>query len=95
MACPRANDFPFTYSPVPAGRESPGVIGPDLKYASRRRLSIRRPTRELLRFLAERLGVRRRNVRLIAGATSRRKVIEVDGLSAEQIATLLDQSEKP
>jgi uncharacterized protein YggU (UPF0235/DUF167 family) len=40
------------------------------------------------------LGVRRRDVRLIAGAESRRKLIEIDGLSAERIAMLLDRPEK-
>lgn len=50
---------------------------------------------ELLRFLAERLGVHRRDVRLIAGPTSRRKVIEIEGLSTERITTLLDRPEKP
>ncbi len=43
----------------------------------------------LLAFVAERLGVRQRDVRLIAGATSRRKVLEIHGITAEQIQTLL------
>jgi uncharacterized protein len=34
---------------------------------------------ELVRFVAERLGVARGAVRIAAGATSRRKVVEVDG----------------
>lgn len=37
---------------------------------------------ELVRFVAERLGVRRDAVRLVAGASGRRKVVEVDGLEA-------------
>lgn len=43
----------------------------------------------LLAFVAERLGVRQRDVRLISGATSRRKVLEIDGLTAERVQTLL------
>lgn len=43
----------------------------------------------LLAFVAERLGVRQRDVRLIAGATSRRKVLEIDGITAERIQALL------
>jgi len=34
----------------------------------------------LVRFLAERLGVRRDAVRLVAGASGRRKVVEIEGL---------------
>jgi hypothetical protein len=45
---------------------------------------------ELIRFVAERLGVPRSAVRIAAGATSRRKVVEVDGALAEAVrATLL------
>ena len=43
----------------------------------------------LLAFVAEKLGVRQRDVRLIAGAASRRKVLEVEGITAEQIEILL------
>lgn len=43
----------------------------------------------LLAFIAQKLGVRRRDVRLIAGAISRRKVLEIDGMTAEQIQALL------
>jgi uncharacterized protein len=43
----------------------------------------------LLAFVVSRLGVRQRDVRLIAGATSRRKVLEIDGMTAEQIGILL------
>ena len=45
----------------------------------------------LRRFLAERLCVPRAAVRVVAGAASRDKLIEVDGLSAEDARrTLLD-----
>jgi len=43
----------------------------------------------LLAFLAERLGVAKQRVRLIAGQGGRRKVIEVDGLSLEAIQAAL------
>ena len=43
----------------------------------------------LLAFVAQRLGVRLRDVRLIAGATSRHKVLEIDRVTAEQIQALL------
>jgi hypothetical protein len=43
----------------------------------------------LLAFIVSRLGVRQRDVRLVAGVTSRHKVLEIDGLTPEQIGILL------
>jgi uncharacterized protein YggU (UPF0235/DUF167 family) len=39
----------------------------------------------LVRLLADELGVPRRDVRLVAGATGRTKLIAVDGLSGERL----------
>ena len=39
----------------------------------------------LIRILAEELGVARRDVRIVAGASSRRKLVVVDGLGPEQL----------
>jgi uncharacterized protein len=39
----------------------------------------------LIRFLAERLGVSRAAVRLVSGASSRAKVVEVSGLGAAEV----------
>lgn len=39
----------------------------------------------LVRLLAEELGVARRDVRIVAGASARRKLVVVDGLSREAI----------
>lgn len=72
-----------------------GRHGPDLKIRIASPPVDQGANEELLRFVAERLRIHRRNVRLIAGATSRRKLIEIDGLSAERIATLLERTEKP
>ena len=44
---------------------------------------------ELIRFVAERLGVPRSAVRIAAGATSRRKVVEVDGALAGTVRAAL------
>jgi len=43
----------------------------------------------LIEFIAERCGVGKRSVRIVAGASSRHKVLEVDGLTADEIATRL------
>jgi uncharacterized protein (TIGR00251 family) len=40
----------------------------------------------LIEFIAKRLGVAKRCVRVSSGAASRRKVLEVDGVSAGEIA---------
>jgi uncharacterized protein (TIGR00251 family) len=44
-----------------------------------------RANEALIAFLAERLGVRKSQVEIAAGATSRRKVVRVTGLSAQEV----------
>ena len=39
----------------------------------------------LIRFLADELGVARRDVRLVAGAAGRQKLIVVDGVPPEEL----------
>ena len=39
----------------------------------------------LIRLLAEELGVARRDVRIVAGASSRQKLVVVDGIAAEAV----------
>jgi uncharacterized protein (TIGR00251 family) len=43
----------------------------------------------LIEFVAKRLGIAKRCVRVASGAASRRKVLEVDGVSAGEIADKL------
>jgi uncharacterized protein (TIGR00251 family) len=43
----------------------------------------------LIEFVAERLGLAKSRVRIVSGPTSRRKVVEVDGVSVEQLAAAL------
>ncbi len=50
---------------------------------------------ELVRFVAERLGVPRRAVRLVAGAGARRKVVEVDGVAADEAVRVLLAPRRP
>ena len=44
--------------------------------------------RALIEFLAECLGVAKRSVRIVAGETSRTKLVEADGVTPEQVASL-------
>lgn len=52
-----------------------------------------RANAELVRFLAEALGVSRSDVELRSGAGARRKVVHVRGMSVAAAATLLDVEE--
>ena len=47
--------------------------------------------RALIEFVAQHLGIARRAVRVVAGITSRRKVLEIDGVAADVIARKLGQ----
>ena len=43
----------------------------------------------LIEFIAERLGIAKSRVRLVSGATSRRKVLEIEGVDAATVAEVL------
>ena len=45
--------------------------------------------RELVRFLAKRLGVARSRVSVVSGESGRSKVVEVEGVTAEAVERLL------
>lgn len=42
----------------------------------------------LIALLADRLHVAKRDIRIVAGATARRKAVEVDGVTPEQVRAL-------
>lgn len=69
--------------------EVAGRHGPDLKIRVAAPPIDQAANEALLAFIARRLGLRKRDVRLIAGATSRRKVLEVEGITADQVQVLL------
>jgi uncharacterized protein (TIGR00251 family) len=46
--------------------------------------------RALIDFIAQQLGIAKRCVRIISGGASRRKVLEIDGVSADFIAAALE-----
>ena len=43
----------------------------------------------MIEFMAERLGIAKRRVRVVSGAASRKKVLEIDDLSADRITASL------
>lgn len=43
----------------------------------------------LIDFVAKRLGIAKRCVRIVSGAASRKKILEIDGVSAEKIVATL------
>jgi uncharacterized protein (TIGR00251 family) len=43
----------------------------------------------LIEFVAEHLGIAKRRVRVVSGATSRKKVLEIDDVSADRITAAL------
>jgi len=45
----------------------------------------------LIAFLADRLAISRRGVRIVAGATSRAKTIEVEGVSTAAVERLAEE----
>lgn len=48
---------------------------------------------ELVRLLARRLGVARRDVSIVGGATSRSKLVDVRGVSVEAVRSLVTEVE--
>jgi uncharacterized protein (TIGR00251 family) len=45
----------------------------------------------LIEFVAERLRIAKSRVRIVSGQTSRRKVVEVDAVSAQELAAALNE----
>jgi len=45
----------------------------------------------LIDYLSRSLGVAKRDIRIVSGLSSRRKVIDIDGLTATQVDAALDQ----
>jgi uncharacterized protein len=51
--------------------------------------------RALVEFVAGQLGIAKRGVRVVSGAASRRKVLEIDGASADSVAAALRPGSLP
>ena len=69
----------------PAARVVGGAVAEEARF-----VGLHRPVEVVeVRILAERLGVPKAKVRIVAGALSRRKIIEVEGIAAEAIRQTL------
>ena len=66
-----------------------GWLGEALKVKVHAPALERRANDELLEFLAEKLGVHRRDVTLLRGDKFRQKVVSIDGLDATAVKTRL------
>jgi uncharacterized protein (TIGR00251 family) len=77
----------FTVRVVPRAsrNEIVGIHGDALKIRLTAPPVEGRANEALISFLAKRLGVRKRQVEIVAGATSRRKMIRVSGLSGQEV----------
>jgi uncharacterized protein (TIGR00251 family) len=51
--------------------------------------------RALVEFFAQQLGIAKGRVRVVSGAAGRRKMLEIDGVSADLIATILGPEAQP
>ena len=79
---------------TPGAREE-GIVGwhgGSLRVKVRVRPQKGRANQALLRMLARRLGVAPANLSIVHGAASRDKLVEVEGLSEEELRARLDDS---
>ncbi len=51
--------------------------------------------RALVEFIAEHFGIAKGRVRVLSGEASRRKILEIDGISADTIAATLGPQDPP
>lgn len=67
----------------------------DCEFGSQLKIRLHAPpvdgkaNKELISFLAKRLGLKKNSVRLMSGSTSRDKVVEISGASIDTIKNLL------
>jgi uncharacterized protein (TIGR00251 family) len=80
----------FTVSPGAARSKIVGRHGEGWKVRVAAAPDRGRANEALVELVADALGVGRERVRITAGHTSRRKLVEVDGLDAEELGRRLD-----
>lgn len=81
--------FAVRVVPRASKNEIAGVHGDALKVRLTAPPVEGRANEALIAFLAQRLGVRKSQVEIVAGGTSRRKMVRVSGLSTQEVETRL------
>jgi len=81
--------FPVQVVPRASKDEIAGIHGDALKVRLTAPPVEGRANEALIAFLAQRLGVRKSQVEIVAGATSRRKMVRVTGLSPQEVERYL------
>ena len=84
--------FPVRVQPRAARSEVAGMYGESLRVRLNAPPVDGAANEELIELLAERLGVARRDVSIVGGATSRSKVVEVRGVSVQLVRSLVTES---
>ncbi len=67
-----------------------GWLGEDLKIRVTAPAADGKANEALCGFLAEWLGIPRRDVSILSGASSRRKIVEINGIDREAICSKID-----
>jgi uncharacterized protein (TIGR00251 family) len=81
----RDSRFAVRLTPRSGADRIDGVVGGELRARVSAPAVDGAANTALIRLLAEELGVARRDVRIVAGAASRRKLIVIDGLAPDAI----------
>ena len=82
---PGESRFAVRLTPRAGANQVDGVVEGDLRARVSAPAVEGAANNALVRLLAEELGVARRDVRIVAGATGRRKLVVVDGMSRDAI----------
>ena len=91
-ARPGAVRFQVRLQPRASRNEVAGVLGGALRIRLHAPPVDGAANEALVAFLAEQLSVPRRTVRIVSGATSRTKTIEIDGVTSADVARLAESS---
>jgi hypothetical protein len=82
---PGESRFAVRLTPRASANQVDGVVEGDLRARVSAPAVEGAANNALVRLLADELGIARRDIRIVAGATGRRKLVVVDGMSRDAI----------